>query len=589
MENAKIDVGSELPRAEDIIAQLERILASESFNLPDRAKRFLRYVVTETVEGRSHYLKAYTIATTVFGRRNFDAQSDPAVRIEAGRIRRGLEHYYLISGPGEPVIITIPKGGYVPAFEWGMETRATPIMEEAAPAPIIPVETLPEISVKLPVSDTFWSAPRLLTAGLSLFFAAVILAVVVQSFFHETANPDFGDGRATIAVETFSYPSDDEKLQSIAQGTTAELVANLVKFNEVLVIAAADQSDGQQPFDARYRLEGTLRNHEDKFRSGVRLVRQSDRAVIWATSYDMDLTIQTALEAESEVAEKIATAVARPFGVIFSSDGSVSTGWEAYECALAYYNYRRAMTAPALATAQGCLISLGQSNPKDATSMALLSLTQIDQVRFAEKLGSPAPTEVLAKAAELAQRAAMIDPQNARVLQALMLSYFFNNNVDAALDAGAAAYALNPNDTEVAGEYGLRLAFSGRWETGCELVSKAVNDGGGPTGYYEVGMALCAFMRGDLQAAELWSRMSDLSYNPMHRVVLVTILGASGKTSQARHELDWLQAHAPSLMQNIGSQVKGRLARPIDQEKIFSGLRAAGAEISVSPSLNQSN
>lgn len=43
-------------------------------------------------------------------------------------------------------------------------------------------------------------------------------------------------------------------------------------------------------------------------------------------------------------------------------------------------------------------------------------------------------------------------------------------------------------------------------------------------------MALCAFMRGDLQAAELWSRMSDLEYNPMHRLVLMSILGAQGKT-----------------------------------------------------------
>lgn len=586
MESVTFYEEIDLPRTDDVIAQLERILTSESFNLPDRAKRFLRYVVTETLEGRSHYLKAYTIGTTVFGRRNFDAQSDPAVRIEAGRIRRGLEHYYLVSGPGEPVVITIPKGGYVPTFEWGMKKPFASVKAEAVFAPISPAEILPVHSAAQRVSDTFWSAPTLFTAGLSLFFATVILATVVQSFFHETAPLNFGEGRATIAVETFGYPSDDKKLQSIAQGTTAEVVANLVKFNEILVIAAADQSDGQQPSDARYSLEGTLRNHEDKVRSRIRLVRQSDRAVVWATSYDMDLTIQTALEAESEVAEKIATAVARPFGVIFSSDTSVSAGWEAYECALAYYNYRRAMTASALTTAQGCLIALGQSNPKDATSMALLSLTQIDQVRFAEKLGSRAPTDGLAKAAELAQRAAMIDPQNARVLQALMLSYFFNNNVAAALDAGAAAYALNPNDTEVAGEYGLRLAFSGRWETGCELVSKAVNDGGGPTGYYEVGMALCAFMRGDLQAAELWSRMSDLSYNPMHRVVLAAILGASGKTSQARHELDWLQAHAPSLMLTIVSQVKGRLARPEDREKIFSGLRAAGAEITAKQALN---
>jgi|GEM_PF-3553802 len=50
-----------------------------------------------------------------------------------------------------------------------MGMRAVPTKEELVPAPINPVETLPEISVKRPVSDTFWSAPRLLSAGLSLF------------------------------------------------------------------------------------------------------------------------------------------------------------------------------------------------------------------------------------------------------------------------------------------------------------------------------------------------------------------------------------------------------------------------------------
>ncbi len=69
------------------------------------------------------------------------------------------------------------------------------------------------------------------------------------------------------------------------------------------------------------------------------------------------------------------------------------------------------------------------------------------------------------------------------------LREFFQGDVDVALKAGAAAYAVNPNDTEVSGEYGFRLALSGKWETGCELMSSAINRNPGPIGYYEVGMA----------------------------------------------------------------------------------------------------
>lgn len=569
---------------EEVNAQLERILSSERVNLPERARRFLSFVVSETLAGRSHYLKAYTIADVVFGRRNFDAQGDPAVRIEAGRIRRELERYYLMAGPSEPVIITIPKGGYVPTFERGACLAEDCEHEQPAPeseGSVIPPSPSVAVSAQ---SGKIPSRTWLLPAGLVAGAFALALSLYLTEL--NRAPVSISDGRASIAVDRFDYPTDDKDLLKIAQGTTDEVIAKLVKFKEIMVIDAAAEAEDSKPSSARYMLEGSLRKHGDKIRSSARLVRQSDKAVIWASNYDTDLSIQSMLEAETAVAEKIAMAVAQPFGVIFSTDTTADGGWEAYDCALTYYSYRRAMTKTALATTQECLTSLTTRFPRDATSLAMLSLTNIDQVRFAYKLGTPPPKEALDTASQLAKRAFTIDPQNARVLQALMLSAFFNNDIPAALEAGAASYALNPNDTEVVGEYGLRLSMSGKWETGCDLVSKAVSNGAGPYGYYEVGMALCAFMRGDLQAAELWARMSDLTYNPMHRMVLASILGASGKTVQAREELNWLNTNAPALMPGIRREVSARLARPEDQDKIFSGLRAAGATITETPLSN---
>jgi hypothetical protein len=92
-------------------------------------------------------------------------------------------------------------------------------------------------------------------------------------------------------------------------------------------------------------------------------------------------------------------------------------------------------------------------------------------------------------------------------------------------------------------------------------------------------MALCAFMRGDLQAAELWSRMSDLEYNPMHHLVLLSILGAAGKIDEAAKERDWIQSNAPMLLKDIRKEVSMRLQRSDDQERFFAGLEAAGISI----------
>src|SRR4051812_3800793 len=107
------------PSAEDVRAQLEILLASSDLDAPARARRFLRYIVEETLAGRADRIKAYAIGTEVFERSSdFDAQSDPVVRIEAGRLRRALERYYLTDGQSDPVLITIPKGAYVPHFAW---------------------------------------------------------------------------------------------------------------------------------------------------------------------------------------------------------------------------------------------------------------------------------------------------------------------------------------------------------------------------------------------------------------------------------------------------------------------------------------
>jgi adenylate cyclase len=91
------------PSPEEVRTQLPRIIASPEFVAPERARSFLRYVVEETLAGHADRLKGYSIAVAVFERdESFDSQADPVVRIEAGRLRRALEHYYLVSGQADP-------------------------------------------------------------------------------------------------------------------------------------------------------------------------------------------------------------------------------------------------------------------------------------------------------------------------------------------------------------------------------------------------------------------------------------------------------------------------------------------------------
>ena len=100
-------------------AELKRILASAHFDASDRNRSFLSYVVEEALEGRTDRIKAYIIATEVFGRDpTFDPQVDSIVRIEAGRLRRSLERYYLTDGRVGRLRIDIPRGGLGAATCW---------------------------------------------------------------------------------------------------------------------------------------------------------------------------------------------------------------------------------------------------------------------------------------------------------------------------------------------------------------------------------------------------------------------------------------------------------------------------------------
>ena len=121
-------LGKQVNPLAGIRRQLQRILASNDFRVPERNRKFLSYVVEEALAGRADRIKAYSIAIEAFGRdASFDPQSDPVVRIEAGHVRRALERYYLTGGQLDPLIISIPIGGYVPTFtkrDLGFEPRS---------------------------------------------------------------------------------------------------------------------------------------------------------------------------------------------------------------------------------------------------------------------------------------------------------------------------------------------------------------------------------------------------------------------------------------------------------------------------------
>jgi hypothetical protein len=105
--------------AHAIKQQLTKILSSQGFAHATRMKRFLEFIVEETLAGRANQICEYAIGTAVFERaESFEPGLDPIVRNDARRLRQKLLEYYhqLPREHDDQIIIELPKGGYVPLF-----------------------------------------------------------------------------------------------------------------------------------------------------------------------------------------------------------------------------------------------------------------------------------------------------------------------------------------------------------------------------------------------------------------------------------------------------------------------------------------
>jgi Tol biopolymer transport system component len=154
---------SDLPDAA-VRAQLERILASEVFSRSQQLRRFLSFVVEQRLAAQGHTLKESVLAHELYGKgTDFDGGTDPVVRVDVRRLRDKLREFY--EGRSDPIVISLPKGSYVPVFE-GSSVSRTPGDHPAA---------LSAMQETRPITH-FGSARRLV--GAFVVVAALVTALV---------------------------------------------------------------------------------------------------------------------------------------------------------------------------------------------------------------------------------------------------------------------------------------------------------------------------------------------------------------------------------------------------------------------------
>lgn len=328
------------------MVQLERIIASPEFDQSERLKRFLRYIVEETLAERGARLSEYSIGVDVFDRDvSFDPQVSSIVRVEASRLRGKLETYNAISGRNDPVRITLPRGGYLPILE--------PAEGVSAAARISPTSLLRSVT-RMPRSATLTLSVALAVIAMGL---AVLLLYDLPPFSTRSVTPLEAAARSDgymLAVLPLRNLSGDPEQDYFSDGVTDALTTNLAKVNGLHVISMTSAmaykevdravADIAQELGVNHVVEGSVLRVNDRVRITAQLIEADTDRHIWAESYEGDMSDVLALQ--NEVVLQIASSLSRKIEADAGTGnaGPQTIAPEAYESYLKGNFFRNSMT-----------------------------------------------------------------------------------------------------------------------------------------------------------------------------------------------------------------------------------------------------
>jgi adenylate cyclase len=585
------------PESREIMQQLERILASGAFVGSGRTRRFLRYVVEETLAGRGHRIKAYSVAVAAFERDDsFDPQSDPIVRIEAARLRRSLERYYLIAGAADSVQIEIPKGGYVPIF-----SRGDPHAPDKLAGVREPANALDQLDESPPASAPPHRLVRLrewifvLTAVLALVIAGAMV-LTDQNFRDEPV-----DGvrpalpRPSVAVLEFDISDGEQQITRLATGITNEVVRELSRYPSVFVVgpqalqrfgAAPDVTLIGRDAGVDFVLSGEILVSGEEFQVSVNLSDTRTGGIIWAETYERAFAIDRLFDLEIEIARAIVRQIGQPQGAIAIFDwkrtrGMAPENWEAYDCVVQADEMHRRIAPPEeMREVLSCLETVTAEEPGYADAWALLALIEIDAVRFEPlvRLPTGGPERAFAAAA----RAVDLAPDSGRAHLAVMSALAFQGKIEAALAAGQVAVRLSPHDPDLLAEVGLRNIVSGDPRAGMRFLEQAVSYSPAVPASYQLSLSLGYLRdRAYQKALDAIAGLSPSS-NFVHCAIVAAVHGKAGKLDTAREAADELLRIYPDFADWAWPELERRSMAPALAAVMVEGWRAAGLEITPS-------
>jgi len=502
-----------VPSTDDVRAELDRLLSSEHFQASERRRAFLRYIVEETLAGRADRLKGYTIAVAIFGRdETFDAQADPVVRLEARRLRRDLDSYYVDAGSHDAMRISIPKGSYVPCFEWHevAQPLVTPAGESAARIGE-PTENSAANAFDATAGITRASRRNLLIAvAVAIVVAVAAVGWAVLTGKERFVSADNGRGPGVVVL-SFEALSASDTSRYLASGISQELIGNLMRFPGFRLFnlpASFEMETSAEPvkvgrdLGVAFVVSGSVNANGKEVRVTAQMADAGTGRVAWSQTYDRPLVPEAVMRVQRDLAGDIAAVIGQPYGLVNSDlDARLTTPavshMQSYVCVLRAYGYRRSFSRAEFDPVLGCLQEAVRRDPGYSDAWAMLGWLHVDAGRIAYA-GYDTQDEYR-KALQAASEAVRLAPNSILALKVLASVYHYLGRYDDSERTVRQALEINPHDPEALAQLGWRLAVRGKFEEGIPLLKRAIARTVNPPGWYSHLIAIDLYLKRDYE------------------------------------------------------------------------------------------
>ena len=566
---------------DDVRRSLAAIVVSPAFHASPQLAAFLRFVVESTLTGRSDRIKGYTIAVEALGRDDkFDPQTDPIVRVEAGRLRRALERYYAGPGADDPILIELPRGSYVPSFR---RRARTPPAERGRMLRGLVAAFKPQAAIYFAV-----------LTGISAY--ALLDLLVIEHLLDRkepaalasappAARPAerrlyVGPSLFIAPIATLGEPPHTAILPTTLESRMRDIFA---RFDDVTIISnapAAPAGAGPASF-ADYRLATEMDYHADgTLNLRFQLRDEADGSIVWARTFERAQSGHEAQASRYPIVREIAGVLLQPFGVIHSRERIKRAANRdrdpRYACLLESFDYFRTYEHSQHARIRGCLEDVTRNDPTFASGFSSLARAYFREYLFG--LSGDLDARPLDRALETAQQAIALKPNHVRAYYVLLDIHMARGEVSEALAAGEKAIALNPYDTTAIFHYAAQLVLLGEIDKGLKLISDTVRYVGSTPPRFLFIQAIAAYLRNDFSGAAAAANQLTNERFPLGYVLRAITQLNLGDRARARKSVARLVALYPSWQTDTRDELNKYLPLPWVVDRVENDLREAGLD-----------